>query len=124
VDRDGEALAALAAEAERLGLPVQVETIDLEGGGADLGREAYDVVAVFNYLHRPLFPALRAVLRPGGFLIYETFTVDQAARGRPRNPLFLLEPGELRRLVAPLEILREREGEFDRAMVASVVARR
>lgn len=122
VDRDEAALAGLRAEAR--GLPIAVEAVDLETGEADLGREAFDVIAVFHYLHRPLFPALLRALRPGGLLIYETFIVDQAARGRPTNPLFLLQRGELKRLVAPLDILRDREGEFDGAMVAGVAARR
>ena len=43
------------------------------------------------------------------------------AAGRP-IPTFLLEPGELRRLVAPLEILDAREGDFEGRMVAGVVA--
>jgi tellurite methyltransferase len=124
IDRDADALAGLRAEAERQGLPVTVGTMELEAGTADLGRETYDVIAVFKYLHRPLFPILLRALRPGGLLVYETFIVDQAARGRPKNPLFLLERGELRRLVSPLEILREREGEFDGAIVAAVAARR
>jgi len=57
-------------------------------------------------------------------MIYETFTVAQARRGKPTNPDFLLEPGELPRLVAPLEVVEWREGEFDERDVASLVARR
>ena len=80
------------------------------------------MLVVVHYLHRPLFPALLAALAPGGVLVYETFTVAQAARGRPTNPAFLLEPGELPRLVAPLEVLAAREGDFEGRMVSSVVA--
>ena len=76
-----------------------------------------------RYLHRPLFPKLRAALRPSGVLVYETFTTEQASRGKPTNPDFLLRPGELAELVAPLRVLRQREGEFDGGMVAGVVAR-
>ena len=72
----------------------------------------------------PLFPRLVKAVAPGGVLVYETFLVSQAERGHPRNPAFLLEPGELPRLVHPLEVLRSREGDFDGAMLASVVARR
>jgi hypothetical protein len=71
-----------------------------------------------------LFPALARALRPGGVLVYETFTVDQAARGKPSNPRFLLQHGELPALVAPLHVLFEREGEFDGGMVAGVIARK
>ena len=106
----------------------------LHGGGFNYGSGSwpaydghnlarlYDVVVVVHYLHRALFPALIAALAPGGVLVYETFTVAQAARGRPTNPAFLLEPGELPRLVAPLEIRAAREGDFEGRMVSGVVA--
>jgi SAM-dependent methyltransferase len=97
--------------------------LDLEQSGADLGEAAYALIVVTHYLHRPLFAALRRALAPGGLLVYETFTVDQAAQGHPRNPAFLLEHGELARLTAPLAVLRERDGEFDGRRVAGVVAR-
>jgi SAM-dependent methyltransferase len=84
----------------------------------------FDVIVVVHYLHRPLFPALIEALAPGGVLVYETFTRAQAARGKPTNPDFLLEPGELLDLVQPLEILASREGDFDGRMIASVIARR
>lgn len=123
VDRDAEALAVLAADAARLGLTVETVARDLEGDPpADLGTALYDVVLVTHYLHRPLMPSLVRALAPGGVLIYETFTRAQAARGKPTNPAFLLEPGELPRLVAPLVVLRQREGDYDGRAVASVVA--
>jgi SAM-dependent methyltransferase len=124
VDRDAGLIDGLRATAERLKLPLRAEVRDLETGAADLGTEAYDLVLVFNYLHRPLFPALVRTLAPGGLLLYETFTVEQARRGKPKNPDFLLEPGELRERVAPLVVLREREGEFEGRMVAGVAAQK
>jgi SAM-dependent methyltransferase len=124
VDRDPEAIQSLASVAKRLGLPVSAETIDLEADGVDLGHERYDVVVVFNYLHRPLIPAIVRALEPGGVLFYETFTVGQAQRGRPTNPAFLLKDGELPGLVAPLAVERSREGDVDGKLVASVIARK
>ena len=121
VDQDAEAVAELAEVAGRLGLDLRAEVTDLEAG-VDLGRESWDVIVGFRYLHRPLFPALATALRPGGLLLYETFTVDQAARGRPTDPRFLLHHGELPRLVAPLEVVRAREGEFEGRMVSAVAA--
>jgi rhodanese-related sulfurtransferase len=125
VDRDGEALARLAATAERAGLTVRTETCDLEGDEpAALGQDGFDLALVFHYLHRPLMPALVRALAPGGLLFYETFTKAQAARGHPSNPAFLLADGELPDLVAPLEVLRRREGDFEGRFVSSVVARK
>lgn len=125
VDRDAEAIAALLATAGDRHLAVTADLVDLETDPApDLGRGRYDAVVVFNYLHRPLFPALREALAPGGRLVYETFTTAHAARGRPSNPAFLLRPGELRSLVAPLVVLDGREGGFEGRSVASIVAER
>jgi hypothetical protein len=75
-------------------------------------------------------------LRPGGILLYETFTKEQKNRGhdpdfpeaaaghRVMSPLHLLEPGELPGLVAPLEVVRQHEGECDGQHLASVAARK
>jgi tellurite methyltransferase len=124
IDRDASAVAFVDAEARRRGLPVRGIVADLEAGDDVLQPDAYDLIVVVHYLHRPLLPAVRDALRPGGILAYETFTTAQAERGKPTNPAFLLKPGELRELVAPLEVLVEREGEFEGKMLASVIARR
>ena len=123
IDREPSAVAALEARAQREGLPLAALALDLEADGVTLGDAVYDLVVVVHYLHRPLFPAILAALRPGGILVYETFTTAQAARGRPTNPAFLLEPAELPRLVAPLQIVAAREGDYEGRMVSSVVAR-
>lgn len=123
LDRDETALAFLRATADRLELPVATARVDLEAAPA-LERGAYALVAVFHYLHRPLFPALVDALAPGGLLVYETFTVEQAELGRPRDPAHLLEHGELERLVAPLEVVRARDGLFEGRHAAAVAARR
>ncbi len=124
VDRDAGKIRALSAIAERLGLGLRAGVLDLEVEGVDLGEASCDLILGVHYLHRLLFPAILRALRPGGLLLYETFTVDQASRGKPTNPDFLLKHGELPRLVAPLEILRQREGEFEGRMVAAVAARK
>jgi SAM-dependent methyltransferase len=124
VDRDAGHVAWLGALARRLKLPLDAAVVDLEDGSADLGTSEWELVLVFNYLHRPLFPALVRALKPGGVLLYETYTREQGRRGRPANPDHLLEPGELPRLVTPLEVVRHREGEVDGRAVASVAARK
>ncbi|MFM8535131.1 MAG: rhodanese-like domain-containing protein [Acidimicrobiia bacterium] len=125
IDRDQDKIARLRDIAARLQLDIATEAVDLETvQPPNLGTAAYDVVLVFNYLHRALMPAIREAVAPGGLLIYQTFTTRQAERGRPTNPAFLLKDGELAELVAPLTILRAREGEFNGAFVSSVVARR
>jgi len=124
LDRNPDAIEALRSEARRRNLHLAADVLDLEIGTPSLGRDAYDVIVTVHYLHRPLFPYLIDALRPDGLLIYETFTRAQAARGKPTNPDFLLDAGELRQLVQPLSVVRYREGVFENRDVASVVARK
>ena len=124
VDDDPEALEALRAAAGARGLLVESQLLDLESGPVDLGSGVYDLVVVLYYLHRPLFPALCAALAPEGLLLYETFLEGHGKLRKPSRPEHLLKPGELHALVSPpLEVLEEREGEFDGRLVASIVAR-
>jgi SAM-dependent methyltransferase len=53
-------------------------------------------IVVTNYLHRPLFSHLKATVKPGGIIIYKTFSVGNEKFGRPKNPNFLLQEDELR----------------------------
>lgn len=125
VDADASAIAFVTDMAAKLALQVEAEVVDLETEPPpDLGRDRYDVVLAFNYLHRALMPAIRECLAPGGLLFYETFTRRQAERGRPTNPAFLLEDGELKALVAPLSVIVDQEGDIDGRWIASVVAQR
>lgn len=124
LDRDEAKIADLRDDAARLGLNLSAEVIDLEVEDARLGQERYELILGVHYLHRPLFARIVLALRPGGLLLYETFTIDQAGRGHPRSPSFLLRHGELARLVAPLKVERERDGEYEGRMVAGVAARK
>jgi SAM-dependent methyltransferase len=124
IDRDAQALSELLEWARARKLPLTTEPLDLETDLPSLGHAQYDAVIVFNYLHRPLIPVIIEALAPGGYLLYETFTVGQAARGHPRNPDFLLRDGELPRLIWPLVVVRAREGDVDGKLIASVVAQK
>jgi SAM-dependent methyltransferase len=95
VDRDPDAIAALAATPG-----VEAQVTDLERGAWSYRGRSFGGVIVANYLHRPLFPLLLDCIAPGGVLIYETFARGNERYGRPSNPAFLLEPGELLRVVA------------------------
>jgi dihydroneopterin aldolase len=118
LDRDAEALAALEAttQARHLrGLTTRV--LDLEQDQDrphSLGQDCYDVILVFFYLHRPLFPSLMEALKPNGVLLYETFTIDNYFRHQhPRRWEFCLAHNELLRLTSPLRVLHYDEGEHD-----------
>lgn len=88
-----------------------VVTADLEADPWPFPGRTFGAVVVCNYLHRPLLPVLVDAVAPGGVLLYDTFMVGQERLGHPRNPNFLLRPGELRRAVAGhLEVHDAAEG--------------
>ena len=89
VDRD-RAAHELASESN-----VDFIQADLESAAWPFADRQFDAIIVTNYLHRPLFPALKSALAPGGLLIYETFAAGNGAFGRPTNPDYLLRPREL-----------------------------
>ena len=89
VDRDRAAY-ELASE-----LNIDFIQADLEAASWPFADRQFDAIVVTNYLHRPLFPALKSALAPSGLLVYETFAGGNAAFGRPTNPDYLLRPREL-----------------------------
>lgn len=117
IDRDEQALIALnsMAQARSLSATLSTRTVDLETDPAhipDLGTEQYEVILVFFYLYRPLFPRLIQALKPGGILVYETFTIENhLTHQHPKRTEFCLQPNELLRLVSPLHVLYFDEGE-------------
>jgi len=102
---------------------ISVEVCDLNTT-PDLGREQYDLVVVFFFLQRELFPALAAAVKPGGFLIYKTYTTEQKNfAGGPSHPMFLLQPNELLHAFRSLRVLHYHETAQQKG-VAELVARK
>jgi 2-polyprenyl-3-methyl-5-hydroxy-6-metoxy-1,4-benzoquinol methylase len=97
---------------------------------ADLDRftpepRAYDLVLVFRFLERIALPRqIESALRPGGRLLYETFTTAHLSRpeSRMRNPAFALAPGELPRLFPSLRVISYTECDLPDRSVARLAA--
>jgi tellurite methyltransferase len=127
VDVSDVTIDALRAAAPQRAPGVHPQVVDLER--EPLARDAYDVVVVFNYLQRDLFGGLQDALRPGGWLLFETFGPAHLEElGRRVNPAYVLAPGELLRAFPGLRVCHYREGVADRRGgprgVASLLARR
>ena len=103
VDRDAAASAPLAGIAE-------IVVADIEAGPWPLDGRQFDAVVVTNYLWRERLPDVIASLAPGGVLLYETFAAGNESVGKPSNPKFLLQPGELLRVCAALRVVAFEDG--------------
>lgn len=107
LDRDVSGLADLAGRPD-----MEVLQADIEAGPWPLRGRRFDAVVVTNYLWRPLMGEIVAAVAPGGALLYETFAMGNERFGRPRNPEFLLRPGELLEAVrGELEVRAYTHGE-------------
>jgi tellurite methyltransferase len=127
IDWSEQRLAIARQRAQDAGVDVSWGRLDLERG--DIPNGAFDVVMVFNYLDRRRMADFANAVRPGGYLLYETFHVDQTHLGwGPTSPDHLLQPFELVSLVAPMEIVLYREVietiDTQASALASVLARR
>jgi SAM-dependent methyltransferase len=119
VDRDAAALQGLAGTGELV-------VADIESGPWPFAGRRFDAIVVTNYLWRTLLPTLVASLADDGVLIYETFAIGNEAFGKPSNPNFLLQPGELLQATAGLQVVAYEHGFVpapDR-IVQRIVARR
>ena len=89
-------------------------------------RGHYDVVVNAFFLNRRLFPALRAAVRPGGLLIFETHLAGASDTGPPGRRR--IRPGELRRVLRGWDLLYARDGASRdgarRLALGRIVARR
>jgi len=139
VDWSGTALEILEARARAAHFQVRrIHSLDLAGrssrGGIELvqmnlekislPKRSYDLILCVRYLQRSLFPQISSALRPGGVLLYETYTRAQLEfEGGPRHPDHLLEAGELRNAFPELCVLFYRELRAGQG-IASLAAQR
>ena len=121
ISESGLKLAEQRAAEERL-MVTLVET-DLDEFHLNKSSAQFDVVLVFFYLQRELFPALERLLRPGGLLIYKTHLHSATNTRGPTHPAHLLERGELRNAFPMLEVLYFRES-IDQRSTVELVARK
>ena len=122
VDISREEVGAALELARKSGVDLKAHIEDLEGN-VHFDEASYDVIICFNYLYHPLIPKMKDALRTGGMIVYETYIVDQARFGRPRNPDHLLKRNELLDMFREFRCLRYREGIIEnRKALAGIIA--
>lgn len=120
LELDPEAVAHVRSVAEAEGLPLTVERQDLEAEGATLPLVAYGLVCVFYFLHRPLLPHIRNAVKPGGFIVYETFLIDAHLRwNSPKRKAFAFDHNELLDTFQGFRVHHYREAVDERTRTAS-----
>ncbi len=96
--------------AEKQGLTLNLVQADL--ASFEFPDSAYDLILNINFLLRSLVPKIKNALLPGGYIIFDTYLLDQQDLGHPRNPAYLLNHNELLDLFRGFRILCYQEGKF------------
>ena len=123
IDISKEAVSTALELAQKAGVTINTQVVDLER--YVIKKEAYEVIMCFNYLQRSLIPQIKDGLVKGGMVVYETFIVDQAQFGKPKNPDYLLKHNELLNMFSDFRCLRYREGIFEGSRaIASIIAQK
>ncbi|HWP23322.1 MAG TPA: class I SAM-dependent methyltransferase [Candidatus Binatia bacterium] len=117
VDISPVALAEARFRAEEAKVNIQWQQADLEK--FPLPAAQFDLILNFNYLQRSLIGKIKSAIKTGGYVIFETYLIDQAAIGHPKNPDYLLVHNELLDFFRDFRVLSYREGKFSDADEAS-----
>lgn len=99
-----------ARRAAERSLSISWQQTDLENGGLPPGP--YNLIVNINYLQRSLIPHMKSALAPGGYIVFETYLIDQQIIGHPKNPDYLLTRNELLNHFRDFRVLCYREGKF------------
>ena len=103
--------AGSAASARGLGLSLlELDTDAIDAGAAAFPPGPWDVILCHHFLWRPLFAHAGATLSEAGLLLFAQPTRVNLERHPRPSARFLLEPGELAELAAPLRVLSLSEG--------------
>jgi len=119
-DTADEGLAIATQRASEAGVPLTMRReSDAETLSWANASQPFDLIVVFWFLVREHFPALPALLSPGGLLLYKTFTADHPRFATGESPRFALHRGELQTAFPSLNTVLYREADG----VAELVAR-
>jgi tellurite methyltransferase len=112
-DRSVEGLRILSRRGAERDLPIVPVLADAAEFAVRPG--SVDLVVNTHFLLREAFPLLRSALRPGGLLVFETFSVVELEElGGDIRRAFAVERGELLRAFAGFQVLLHEEGVFER----------
>lgn len=105
---------------------VRIRTINADLNKYKIKPDRYTVILNFFYLQRNLFSQIKAGLKKGGVLIFQTHTVDQLKNvgGSSWEKEYLLEKGELKKAFSDMEIIYYAETNNGKLALASLIAKK
>jgi tellurite methyltransferase len=125
VDISDIAILDARTTATTAGLSIDCEVADAGSFLAPPNHKVFNLVIVFFFLDRKLWPGIRRVMGSGSMLVYKTYTTENLRYGcGPTNPNYLLQSGELREEFSDFEVVHSRETKSAPAVAELVAVRR
>jgi tellurite methyltransferase len=118
IDVSGVALNAALSKARNLKMPDRPVFIQMDLDHWSLPPNKFDLICVFRFLKRRLFPEIRTGLRSGGLLFYSTRHMGMLNRQPDADQEFLLRPDELITAFSDWEIVHYEEGRENAHIIA------
>lgn len=124
IDNKKQVIQRAESFAENYQLQIDWRCCDLNHPNC-LPEQSFDLIVTVRYLNRTLFDWIKKHLKPGGFVLFQTFVEGVEKFDSPKNPNFILKKGELAQTFSEFEKIVDRiELLSDRRPVASFIARR
>lgn len=105
---------------------VSIQAINADLNHYAIKADTYNLIVNINYLQRSLVPGIKRGLKKGGYVVFESWTVEQQ-KNAPSQHIrrdYLLEKGELRELFKDFKIVLYRETNDGKDALASLIARK
>lgn len=122
IEISGAALGMCRDLAQQAKYDVKLTQADLTT--TELLPNAYDLILCAYYLDRGMAARVKGALKKGGHFFCETYTQGYVKYVPAFNPRYLLEPDELLKLYAGLEVLSHQETDDGKAVYATLFARK
>jgi len=124
IDHEARVIKRAKQLANRAGASVKFRNCDLKKNGC-LTDQCFDLVLVMRFLNRELFEQIKQIVKPGGWIVFQTFSQGCEKFGSPKNPNFILKPNELAEVFADFQIITDRIDQIsDGRPVASFIAQK
>jgi len=107
IDHEVKVLKRAKSLAELSGANLKFKCCDIKKSGC-LPDQSYDLITVVRFLNREMFSYLLDALKPGGFVLFQTFVEGVEKFESPKNPNFILKEGELAQVFAGFEQITDR----------------
>lgn len=105
---------------------VEIRTIAKSMRDYDLGVIKWDVIVNTIYFRREMIPAIKAALKPGGYVLFENYLEEHIKNpsGLNQPQRFYVKRGELKELFSDFEILEARDSNDGKNALSQLLARK